>query len=430
VTARTILHVDMDAFFVACEVRRDPTLKDKPVIVGGSGERGVVAAASYEARTYGIHSAMPSVRAKRLCPHALFLRGDHALYSEVSEQVHEIFRSVTELVEPISLDEAFLDVTGARRRLGDGAAIAGLIRSEVDRTLELACSVGVASTKLVAKLASEAAKPRAGPDGVRPGRGVLVVPLEEELGFLHAHPVQALWGVGPATLDRLQRLGVTTVRDLALLPEQSLVAALGRANGEHLHRLANGVDDRPVDPGRPLKSVGHEETFAADHHSHVTLDRELVRLCDSVASRLRAAGRRARTITVKVRFHDFRTITGSSTLPHPIDTGPEVTHAASGLLHEIDVDAGVRLLGVSASGLTAGDAEQLSLSVGDEPEPAWGPATEAVDAIRRRFGAEAIAPASLAGPAGVRVARRGAQQWGPDSRPHDPPPHDSEQRST
>jgi DNA polymerase-4 len=419
---RTILHVDMDAFFVACEMRRDPTLKGKPVIVGGSGERGVVAAASYEARTYGIHSAMPSLRAKRLCPHALFLRGDYTLYSEVSEEVHAIFRSVTELVEPIALDEAFLDVTGARRRLGAGAEIASLIRAQVHDTLQLTCSVGVASTKLVAKLASEAAKPRAGPEGVRPGEGVVVIPPGEELGFLHGHPVQALWGVGPATLDRLHRLGVTTVGDLAVLPEQSLVTALGRANGQHLHRLANGIDDRPVDPRRPLKSVGHEETFATDHHTHATLDRELVRLCDSVASRLRASDRRARTITVKVRFHDFRTITRSSTLPHPIDTGPTVTQAASSLLQDIDVSAGVRLLGVSASGLIAGDTEQLSLAVGDEPETAWGPATEAIDAIRRRFGAEAIAPATLAGPAGVRVARRGAQQWGPDQDSDRPGP--------
>jgi DNA polymerase-4 len=423
--ARTILHVDMDAFFVACEVRRDPSLRGKPVIVGGSGERGVVAAASYEARTYGIRSAMPSLRARRLCPHALFLRGDYALYSEVSAQVHEIFRSVTELVEPIALDEAFLDVTGARRRLGDGAAIAASIREAVSEHLDLSCSVGVASTKLVAKLASEAAKPRAGPDGVRAGAGVLAVAPEDELGFLHGHPVQALWGVGPATLDRLHRLGVTTVGDLSLLPVQSLVTSLGRANGELLHRLSNGIDERPVDPDRPLKSVGHEETFAVDHHAHATLDRELVRLCDSVASRLRAAGQRARTITVKVRFHDFRTITRSSTFPHPMDTGPAVTHVASALLHEIDVDAGVRLLGVSASSLTTAGAEQLSLAVTEESASGWGPASEAIDAIRRRFGAQSIAPASLAGPAGVQVARRGSQQWGPDQVLDDPEQEDS-----
>jgi len=417
---RTILHVDMDAFFVACEVRRDPSLAGKPVIVGGSGERGVVAAASYEARVHGIHSAMPSVRAKRLCPHAIFLRGDYALYSETSAQVHAIFHSVTPLVEPIALDEAFLDVTAARRRLGDGGEIAWQIRSSVEHELGLACSVGVASTKLVAKLASEAAKPRVTPRGVEAGNGVEVVAAADEISFLHAHPVQALWGVGPATLDRLQRLGVSTVGDLARLPEASLVAALGQANGRHLHELACGRDDRAVEPDRPLKSVGHEETFASDLHTREALGRELVRLSDSVASRLRAAGLRARTITIKVRFHDFRTITRASTVPHAIDTGPAILHAATTLLSEIDVASGVRLLGVSASGLTTKSAEQLTLEMDEDDgsdQSGWGQASAAIDAIRRRFGAEAIAPASSAGPGGVRVARRGAQQWGPEERP-------------
>ncbi len=411
---RTILHVDMDAFFVACEVRRNPSLAGRPVIVGGSGERGVVAAASYEARVHGVFSAMPSVRAKRLCPHALFLRGDYQLYSDTSAQVHEIFHAVTPLVEPIALDEAFLDVTGARRRLGSGGEIAAQVRSEVSERLGLACSVGVASTKLVAKLASEAAKPKVSPAGVRPGPGVVVVASQDELGFLQGHPVQALWGVGPATLERLRRLGVSTVGDLAALPEVSLVGALGQTNGRHLHHLANGIDDRPVEPDRPLKSVGHEETFPSDLHTHETLERELVRLCDSVASRLRAASVRGRTITIKLRFHDFRTITRASTVAHAVDTGPVILHAATALLREVDVASGVRLLGVSVSGLSSKEVEQLTLGIDGDDDGSWDQASEAIDAIRRKFGAEAIAPASLAGPGGVRVARRGAQQWGPD----------------
>jgi DNA polymerase-4 len=421
VTDRVILHVDMDAFFVACEVRRDPSLAGKPVIVGGAGERGVVAAASYEARVFGIHSAMPSVRAKRLCPHALFLRGDYALYAETSAQVHEIFQSVTPLVEPIALDEAFLDATGARRRLGEGGEVAARIRSDIHEQLGLSCSVGVATTKLVAKLASEAAKPKATPAGVQPGLGVKVVAPDEELGFLHAHPVQALWGVGPATLERLRRLGVSTVGDLAALPEASLVAALGQANGRHLHLLATGSDDRAVEPDRPLKSVGHEETFASDLHTHEALARELVRLSDSVASRLRAQGLRGRTITIKVRFHDFRTITRASTAVHALDTGPAILNAAVTLLRDLDVSAGVRLLGVSASSLTSRSVEQLTLGIDENDDGAWDHASEAIDAIRRRFGPEAIAPASLTGPGGVRVARRGAQQWGPDERSADEP---------
>ena len=419
-TDRTILHVDMDAFFVACEVRRNPSLAGRPVIVGGAGERGVVAAASYEARVHGVFSAMPSVRAKRLCPHALFLRGDYQLYSDTSAEVHQIFHAVTPLVEPIALDEAFLDVTGARRRLGSGGEIAAQVRSEVRERLGLACSVGVASTKLVAKLASEAAKPKVSPAGIRPGPGVVVVPSEDELEFLQGHPVQALWGVGPATLERLRRLGVSTVGDLAALPEASLVGVLGQANGRHLHQLANGLDDRPVEPDRPLKSVGHEETFSSDLHTHDALERELVRLCDSVASRLRAANVRGRTITVKLRFHDFRTITRASTVPHAVDTGPVILHAATALLREVDVASGVRLLGVSASGLSSKGVEQLTLGIDAEDDGPWEQASEAIDAIRRKFGTEAIAPASLAGPGGVRVARRGAQQWGPDTPSEDP----------
>jgi DNA polymerase-4 len=375
----------MDAFFVAVELLDRPELRGRPVVVGGEGSRGVVAAASYEARAYGVRSALSSVQARRLCPQAVFLPGRHARYREVSAVVMGIFGSYTPLVEPISLDEAFLDVTGAQRARGDGPAIAAAIRADVARDLALTCSVGVAPSKLVAKLASEAAKPKASPRGAIPGRGVVEVAPGEVLGFLHPLPVQALWGVGPATLDRLGRLGVATVGDLAAAPLEALVAALGRAHGTHLHQLARGVDERPVEPGREVKSVGHEETFAADLHDRAAVERQAVRMADAVSSRLREAGRAGRTVTVKVRFHDFRTITRSITLGAAVDTAPSVARAAKGLLAAVDPAPGVRLLGVSVSGLTEGGARQLSFD-----DAAWTSASGAVDEIRDRFGPDAI----------------------------------------
>ncbi|HEX9258229.1 MAG TPA: DNA polymerase IV [Acidimicrobiales bacterium] len=419
---RTILHVDMDAFFVAVELRRRPELRGKPVVVGGTGARGVVAAASYEARRYGIHSAMPSVRAQRLCPSAVFLPGDHGLYESVSLDVHRIFSSYTPLVEGIALDEAFLDVTGAQRLFGRGEEVAHDIRAGIRRELELTCSVGVATVKLLAKLASEAAKPKATPTGVNPGRGVVVVQPGEELTFLHPHPVQALWGVGPRTLERLHRLGVGTVGDLAALPEDTVVRVLGRANGHHLHQLAMAVDPRPVLPDRAAKSVGHEQTFATDLHDQESCTVELVRMADSVASRLRAHDLAGRTVTLKVRFNDFSTITRSSTLAEPVSSGPVIAEAARLLLGGVDVGAGVRLLGVSVSHLQVNAARQLSF---DETAGAdWDDASRTVDDIRRRFGSSSIGPASLIRQGELRLARRGQQQWGPDAPKADTFPPD------
>ncbi len=413
-TSRTILHVDMDAFFVSVELLRRPELRGRPVVVGGTGSRGVVAAASYEARAYGVFSAMPSARARRLCPHAVFLPGDHAHYGTVSERVMEIFRSFTPLVEPISLDEAFLDVTGARCAQGDGATVGHRIRDDVLAREGLTCSVGVAPSKMLAKLASEAAKPQASTDGPLPGEGVRVIAPGSELAFLHPLPARALWGVGPATLDRLERLGVRTVGDIADLPEDTLVATLGSAHGRHLAQLARGIDARPVEPDQQLKSVGHEETFAHDHHEHETLNREAVRMSDGVAWRLRRAGLAGRTVTLKVRFADFQTITRSSTLPATVDDGPAVARAALGLLAAVDPTPGVRLLGVSVSGLVTGAAQQLSFE--DLGGASWHEASGAVDAIRERFGDRAIGPASAVDEGGLRVPRRGEQQWGPSER--------------
>jgi DNA polymerase IV len=400
-----ILHVDLDAFYASVEVLLDPRLAGRPVIVGGAGARGVVAACTYEARMFGVHSAMPTTRARRLCPQAVFLPGRYDRYAEFSARLHEVFARFTPLVEGIALDEAFLDVTA----LGDGESTAWEVRRAVKEAIGLDASVGVAASKFIAKLASEAAKPVATPSGVRPGRGVVAVPPGGELGFLHPLPVRALWGVGPATHRRLERFGVSTVGDLAAVPVDSLVAALGQAAGRHLHDLAWGRDPRRVEPSRPVKSVSHEETYATDLHRREELDAEALRLADSVGGRLRRAQLAGRTVTVKVRFHDFETITRSQTLPEPVDTGVVIARTAVALLRSVDPGPGVRLLGVGVSNLVAGATRQLSLM----DAPGWQQATDAVDRIRERFGDAAVGPASLIGQGGLRVKRAGDTQWGP-----------------
>lgn len=418
---RTVLHVDMDAFYVSVELRRRPELRGRPVVVGATGARGVVAAASYEARRFGVHSAMSGMLARRLCPDAVFLPGDHVLYAEVSAQAQAIFDRWSPLVEPLSLDEAFLDVTGARRLLGEGREIADAVREEIRAELDLGCSVGVAPNKFLAKLASVEAKPRAGPGGIDPGPGVVVVEPGGEVAFVQPLPVERLWGVGPATLARLERIGVRTVGDLARLDPAIVTGAVGRRVGQHLIELAHGRDDRPVVAGRRPKSIGHEETFAHDLHRGDELHRELVRLADGVAGRLRAAGVGARTLTLKVRFAGFRTITRSVTGADSVDTAPAIVAALAPLLDQVDPTPGVRLLGVSGSSLGP-PSVQLSLldqlevdcsGASVDPERERSTAA-AVDAIRERFGAGAIGPASAVRDARLRIVRRGAQQWGPD----------------
>jgi DNA polymerase-4 len=415
---RTILHVDMDAFYAAVEVLHDPSLAGRPLIVGGAGRRGVVAAASYEARAYGVRSAMPSGQARRLCPHATFVPGHYDLYSSYSERIHQIFTSFTPLVEGIALDEAFLDVSGGRRLFGTGVGVGTEIRRRVRDELGLSASVGVAASKFVAKLASEDAKPRASLAGVIPGPGVVVVAPGTELAFLHPKPVEALWGVGPATSTRLRRLGVATIGDLAAVPLETLELAIGSANGRHLHELAWGRDNRPVEADRELKSVGHEETYAEDKDDRDELHREVVRMADAVATRLRAAGVAGRTVTLKVRFGNFATITRSQTLPGPVDTGPAIARTGSSLLAQVEVAPGVRLLGLSVSNLSRGAARQLSLDLdsgpGEEAETeAWKDATRAVDEVRKRFGGRSLGPAVLLGKGGLAVKRQGDTHWGP-----------------
>jgi DNA polymerase-4 len=442
---RVILHVDMDAFFASVEVLDNPSLAGLPVIVGGSGSRGVVAACTYEARRFGVHSAMPSSVARRLCPSAVFVDGRFHRYLEESQKLHGIFAGVTPLVEGISLDEAFLDVTGSQQLLGDGAAIATTIRQRVADELHLRCSVGVGRSKLMAKLASKAAKPIATRSGIAPGAGVVVVPPNGELEFLHPLPVRALWGVGPVTGRRLAALGIATVGDMAALPAGGLERYLGTALGRHLAALSRGEDPRPVVPEQEAKSIGHEETFATDLWDHDDLRRHLLRMVDASATLLRRSGSAARTVSVKVRFSDFTMTTRSHSMTAPIDASPAIGAVAEALLDTVAVKQGVRLLGVSLSGFgDKGAGTQLTLDLeppgapvpeeagsGPDPDPgdrlaeaheqaeqlqeSWGSVTAAVDAIRARYGGSSVGPASLVGADGLRVRHRGDAQWGPSA---------------
>ncbi len=421
----------MDAFYVSVELVRQPELKGKPVVVGGTGRRGVVAAASYEARSYGVFSAMPSAQAQRLCPHAIFLPGDHDLYREVSGRVMHAFRDVTPIVEPLSLDEAFLDVTGVQRLHGDPLTIAKALRTRIWDEESLTCSIGIAPNKFLAKLGSEEGKPKISKNGPVYGPGVFVIAPGSELDFLHPLPVRALWGVGKATGARLASLGIETVGDLAATPLTHLVRALGKASGHHLYALAHARDDRPVEPARETKSISHEETFAHDMSNAADLDTELVRQSDAVAQRLRNHSMVARTATIKVRFGDFETITRQLSAPQSFSSSSELLRMARSLLSEIDTGVGVRLLGVGVSNLGEDQGQQLSLDLDglataeSAAEGAWvGSRTERqvttndlIDDVRSKFGDGAIGPASATVNGELRVKRRGEQQWGPNQKP-------------
>jgi DNA polymerase-4 len=383
-----ILHVDMDAFFVEVERLRKPELVGIPVAVGGTGDRSVVAAASYEARAFGVHSALPMSRARRLCRDLTVIPPDHAEYGKVSERVFDVFRSFTPLVEGLSVDEAFLDVSGLRLHYSDPVAIGQAIRHVLGSEVGLPASVGIAASKFVAKLASEAAKPE----------GLLHIPVVRQAEFLEALPVRSLWGVGQATLASLNSLGVETVVDLLSVPRRKLESALGHALAIHLIDLARGDDPRPVTPDTEAKSVSSEETFERDLSTDGEVNQALRSLADGVGHRLRRAGLVGRTIVLKMRFADFTTVTRSETLGFVTDVDIEIFHAAQRLVARTGrAGRPIRLLGIGVSSLSERDTP-VQLSV--DGDPRWRNLDTAMDAVRERFGRDAVGPASAPRPHG------------------------------
>ena len=378
----SILHVDMDSFFVEVERLSDPGLRGRPVAVGGTGSRGVIASASYEAREHGVRSAQPTATALRMCRSLIVVPPTHGRYGEMSERVFEIFRSFTPYVEGLSLDEAFLDVGGLRHHYSSPTDVAVTIREELRENLSLPASVGIAATKFVAKLSSEAAKP----DGYQ------LVRLDEQAEFLHALPIDALWGVGPATLASMEKLGIVTVGDLAELPEATLVSTFGPAQGRHLLDLAKGHDPRPVEPDIQAKSISVEETYSNDLEGRDVLEASLLAHAQRLSGRLRRAGLTARTVTLKIRYDDFTTLTRSSTAGAPIDSPRDLFLTSQRLLEQVDTDRPVRLLGLSGTSLLQSLLpQQLTIDSDDN----WARVADAVTDVRDRYGDHAVDPARL-----------------------------------
>lgn len=381
--ARRILHVDLDAFFASVEQRDDPSLRGKPVVVGGSARRGVVAAASYEARTYGVFSAMPMAEALRRCPHAIVVRHHMARYAEASEGFFAILADFAPEVEALSLDEAFLDLTGTERLLGPPREVGARIKQRVRDELRLVASVGIAPHKFAAKIASDIDKP----DGLR------VVDEAGLVEFLHPLPLTRLFGVGEVTGEQLRALGLRTIGDVARFPESQLIARLGAGLGAHLAALARGEDARPVEPERAAVSVGHQETFDHDLHEREDLEIVLLHQLDRVAERLRRAELRATVVGVIVKHDDFRQLTRRQTLPDPTSDAAVMLRVATGLLDAFDIDdrpkKRVRLLGAFAAGLEPrGAPRQLAL---DEPTRARGERLgDTLDRLRDKFGAAVV----------------------------------------
>ena len=381
--AEPILHVDMDAFFVEVERLDDPGLRGGPVVVGGQGRRGVVASASYEARASGVYSAMPMGVARRMCPGLVIVPSRHSRYGEVSERVFSVFRDFTPLVEGLSLDEAFLDVRGLRRHYADSRAVAEAIRARIRTETALPASVGAATSLYLAKMASGRAKP----DGVH------IIAAGTEMSFLDGLGVEELWGVGKATRGRLGSMGIRTVGELARIPLDLVQHHLGELVGAHLHRLANGIDERIVTPHGGAKSISVEQTYADDINGDEVLRAELLKHADRVSWRLRRAGLAGRTVSIKLRFPDFTTVTRSETLKAATHTTRDVYRACCRLLDRVGVgERPVRLLGVAVSGLEPGDApRQLTV----DREQRWDDLADAVDRVRVRFGRRAVRPARI-----------------------------------
>ena len=378
----TILHVDMDAFYASVAELDNPQYKGKALVVG-AGVRGVVLSANYEARKFGIRAAMPVGRAKRMAPHAIFIAPEHHRYAEISERVMAIFNSFTPLVEPISLDEAFLDVTGAQKLFGDGREIAAKIRAQVEQAEGITCSVGIAQSKFIAKLASQHCKPN----------GMLEIKSDRILEFLHPLPVRALWGVGPKTAESLDRLGLHTVADIANTPRSTLIRALGDATGESLYELAWGRDYRNVIPDEPEKSIGNEETFARDIDSPEEILAEFLRMAEKATARLRERGLFAKTVTMKIKFADFTTLSRAKTLPIGIDGTHETYEIVKKLYLALNNEgARIRLVGVSLSNLL--DEAPVQLELGAR-ERGWRDADTAIDKAKARFGRGSVRPGRL-----------------------------------
>ncbi|GAA4683611.1 DNA polymerase IV [Frondihabitans cladoniiphilus] len=393
----TILHVDMDAFFASVELLEHPELRGKPVVVGHNSLRSVVTAATYEARKFGVNSAMPMAVALRRCPQAIILEPHFERYRHFSSQVMAMFDDVTPHVERLGIDEAFLDVTGSRRLLGSSFDIATALRKRVHAETGLHCSIGAASTKFVAKLASSVAKPD----------GLLVVPHDETLAFLHPRPISALWGVGGRTEEVLRGYGLSTIGDVASTPLAVLQQAIGMAGGQKIHDLSWGRDSRQVTTRVDEKSVGHEVTFENDVLGADHIRRELFRLSDQVGRRLRAAGAVGRTVVLKLRFGDFQTITRSKTLADPTDLGRRIYEEVRGVYEATGKqDTPIRLVGVRVEQLTFSDDASATGAVGLWDDDAdWREAESTMDALRARFGPGSVTSASLLGTSTKRISR-------------------------